>query len=270
MKKSHWATAFLLILTLLLGSCDMIEYHPYDTRLHGDTGLTARMTAQIEQQCRGKAKIRFAVISDTQRWYDETEKIVNDINARDSIDFVVHLGDQSDFGLTKEFVWQRKIMMRLSRPFVCIIGNHDCLGTGEDVYHRIYGDDNFSFNASFAHFVCLNTNAFEYDYSQAIPDFDYIKKDIGQTSPDTGCTIAAMHAVPFSEQFNNNVADYFDYMLRQYPHLLFCLGGHDHHTSVDHLFKDSPPYYKCGNAGKKTYLIFTVTPNDYRYETIRL
>ncbi len=268
--KLHCTVAMFLIMTLLLAGCDMIEYHPYDTRLHGATGLTRQMTAEIEQRCNGKDTIRFAVISDTQRWYDETERMVGDINERDSIDFVIHLGDQSDFGLTKEFVWQRKIMMRLHCPFVCIIGNHDCLGTGEDVYHEIYGEDNYSFNASFVHFVCLNTNACEYDYSQAIPDFGYIKNDIGSTVTGTLYTVAAMHAVPFSEQFNNNVADYFDYMLKQYPGLLFCLGGHDHHTSVNYLFEDSVPYYKCGNAGKKTYLIFTVTREGYKYETVSI
>lgn len=104
MMKSLRTIAAIPISALLIGSCDMIEYHPYDTRLHGDTGLTRRMTAGIEQRCMGKDTIRFAVISDTQRWYDETGMIVNDINRRDSIDFVIHLGDQSDFGLTKEFV----------------------------------------------------------------------------------------------------------------------------------------------------------------------
>ena len=86
--------------------------------------------------------------------------------------------DYEYFGLTEEFKWQRKLLMGFQMPYVCIIGNHDCLGTGEDVYHKMYGDDNFSFNASFLHVLCLNTNAFEYDYSQAIPDFSFIKDDL--------------------------------------------------------------------------------------------
>ena len=36
----------------------------------------------------------------------------------------------SDFGLTKEFLWQRDIMNGLHVPYVALIGNHDCLGTG--------------------------------------------------------------------------------------------------------------------------------------------
>ena len=42
------------------------------------------------------------MISDTQRWYNSTEDVVKALNARGDIDFVIHGGDQSDFGVTKE------------------------------------------------------------------------------------------------------------------------------------------------------------------------
>ena len=41
------------------------------------------------------------MISDTQRWYNSTEDVVKALNARGDIDFVIHGGDQSDFGVTK-------------------------------------------------------------------------------------------------------------------------------------------------------------------------
>ena len=49
-------------------------------------------------------------MGDSQRWYDATEDFVKEINKRDDIDFVIHGGDMSDFGVTKEFLWQRDIM----------------------------------------------------------------------------------------------------------------------------------------------------------------
>ena len=81
-----------------------------------------------------------------------------------SIDFVIHGGDMSDFGVTKEFLWQRDIMNGLKVPYVALIGNHDCLGTGEETYKTVFGPTNFSFIAGNVKFVCLNTNALEYDY----------------------------------------------------------------------------------------------------------
>ena len=184
--------------------------------------------------------------------------------------FIIHTGDLSDFGLTKEFVWQRTILNGFKMPWVCIIGNHDCLGTGEDVYHTIFGDDNFSFNASFVHITCINTNAFEYDYSAAVPDFNFIKQDLAAVPDTISHSVVAMHAKPGSEQFNNNVLDYFDYMLNKYPGLSFCIIGHDHHTEVFYPFENGVPYYECGSAKTRTYIVYTITRESYTYEAVKI
>lgn len=113
----------LLLLPLLAAGCDHIEYHPYDTDISGEQNINAKNIARIEAACRGRQTVRFAMISDTQRWYDETEKAVEALNARDDIDFVLHGGDLSDFGLKKEFMWQRDILNRLRVPYVCLLGN---------------------------------------------------------------------------------------------------------------------------------------------------
>ena len=58
----------------------MIEYHPYDGRISGKTDINKKNIARIEETCRNKETIRFAMIGDTQRWYDETEAFVNALN----------------------------------------------------------------------------------------------------------------------------------------------------------------------------------------------
>ena len=120
---------FTLLSYLLLTGCGMIDYHPYDVRISGETDVNAHNIEQIEADCKGKKTIRFVTMGDSQRWYDETEDFVKAINKRNDIDFVIHGGDMSDFGVTKEFLWQRDIMNGLSVPYVTLIGNHDCLGT---------------------------------------------------------------------------------------------------------------------------------------------
>lgn len=157
---------FTLLSYLLLTGCGMIDYHPYDVRISGETDVNAHNIEQIEADCKGKKTIRFVTMGDSQRWYDETEDFVKAINKRNDIDFVIHGGDMSDFGVTKEFLWQRDIMNGLSVPYVTLIGNHDCLGTGAETYKAIFGPTNFSFIAGDVKFVCLNTNALEYDYSR--------------------------------------------------------------------------------------------------------
>ena len=44
----------------------MIEYHPYDLDIDGETDVNRRNIERIETATRGKEEIRFAVISDTR------------------------------------------------------------------------------------------------------------------------------------------------------------------------------------------------------------
>ena len=84
-----------------------------------------------------------------------------------------------------EFEKQRDILNRLNVPYVCLLGNHDCLATGKEVFNTIFGDENFSFTAGNVRFVCLNTNALEFDYSEAVPDFSFLEREL-QNFPSQG------------------------------------------------------------------------------------
>lgn len=256
---------------ILLQGCDLIEYHPYDVDIDGPVHLTSKNIRLIEEQCRDLDTIRFAQISDTQRFYDDTEDLVSDINSRAGIDFVVHTGDQTDFGLAKEYKWMRRVLSKLKMPYVCVIGNHDCLGSGESSFHYLYGDDNFSLNASFLHLVSLNTNAYEYDYSTNIPDFAFLRADIDSVPDSIACTVVAMHVAPGMTLFNDNIAEYFNQVTQRYPNLLFCICGHDHKFRTFSPFGDEGPLYiECGSAKRRSYIIYTVTRNSYTYEEIQL
>ena len=149
--------ALLGACALLLTACDIIDYHPYDTRTSGPHHLNASNIQRIEKLYAGRDSVRFVLISDTQRWYDETREAVKSINARGDIDFVLHCGDISDFGVTREFELQRDILCKLDVPFVVLLGNHDCLGTGENVFQWIFGEPNFSFNVGDIHHMDMGT-----------------------------------------------------------------------------------------------------------------
>ncbi|NDV95557.1 metallophosphoesterase [Dysgonomonas sp. 521] len=259
---------FLCIL-FILQSCEMIEYHPYDGRITGETDINKKNIKRIEAACKDKETIRFAMIGDTQRCYNETEDFVKALNKRDDIDFVIHGGDISDFGVTKEFLWQRDMLNKLSVPYVVLLGNHDCLANGVEVFQKVFGEVNFSFIAGRTKFVCLNTNALEFDYSLPVPDFQFIEEELKSRKDEYEKTIFAMHVRPFNEQFNNNVANVFQRYIKEYPNLQFCLNAHDHHVSVDDLFEDGVIYYGTPNIGKKQYFLFTLnTDNTYNYEVV--
>ena len=77
-----------------------------------------------------------------------------------------------------------------------------------------------------------------------------------------------MHAGPFSEQFNNNVAYFFEETIKRFPDLQFCIYGHGHSVEVNEFFDDGILYYECASAKKRSYLHFTLNDNGYTYEAI--
>jgi len=247
----------------------MLESNPYDVNITGEKHLTSKNIALIEAETSGKKVIKFAMISDSQRFYDETVDAVKSINGRSDIDFVVHGGDLTEYGATKEFLWQRDILARLKVPYVCVIGNHDCIATGVEAYKSLFGPLNFTFVAGNVKFVCLNTNALEFDHSESVPDFGFMRDEAKQYPSDVTKTVVLMHAGPYSEQFDNNVAFVFHSIIKNMPGLQFCLYGHGHNVSVDDMFDDGVIYYQCPATKKRAYLLFTINDNNtYDYEVV--
>ena len=267
MKKLIYLIPILCSI-LCFHSCDMLEAHPYDAKVRGEKNLNNKYIEQIKENLKDKKSFRFAFISDTQRWYDETEDAVKAINQRNDIDFVIHGGDLSDFGATHEFIMQRDIMLGFHMPWITLLGNHDCLGTGEDVYEEIWGNPNFYFQAGNVLFICLNTNCMEYNYSEPVPDFSFLEKLMKNIPEGVEKTIVAMHVPPFDLEFNNNVANVFQLYLKEFPNLQCCIYGHGHHYQTDNLFNDGILYHQTPCIKKRGYILFTITENGYEEELV--
>lgn len=267
-----------LLLACCLAGCEVLDEHPYSERIDGPTGVHSRNIGRIQRLCDAGGTFSFAFLSDTQGAYDEMKDAIDAINSRGDISFIVHGGDQTDFGLPKEFVWCRDILESSGLPYITVIGNHDCLGNGDATFAYIYGEPNYSFNAGTTHFVCLNTVALEYDYSNPVPDLGFIEADIEAVdrlnAEHPGAvthTVVVMHSRPYDEQFNNNVAKTFGYYLTKYPGYpgrCFCLNGHNHRADISDLMENGVIFHQVPNIAKRQLFVFTVTPEGYSYEKV--
>lgn len=262
----------LLLSFFLLGVCsacsDVFDVHPYAVDFDGETSVNLHHADLITRNCAHKDTLRVVVTSDTQGWYDEMESMVRDINNLGNVDFVIHGGDVTNFGATREFVLQRDILNRLNMPYVVLIGNHDCLGTGLETYREMFGPTNFSFIAARVKFVCLNTNALEYDFTDPIPDFDFLEKELQNDASRYDRTVFCMHAPPLCEQFNNQVLQTFHRYLSLFPSVLFCTAGHLHTSESFVPCDDGITYYVSDSANHRSYILFTITPNGFSHEVI--
>lgn len=260
-----------IILTIaisILATSACVEYHPYDTRIEGKRDINAKNISRIKSACRGRKSIRFAVISDTQRWYDETRDAVDALTARNDIDFVIHAGDISDFGIRSEFERQRDILEHLDVPYVVTLGNHDCLATGKIIFEKIFGAFNFTFDAGDVRFIVLNTNTLEFDNEENVPNLQFIDDNNPKSASSPLKSVAVMHCKPFCDQFDNDIAHIFHEKICQYPSLQFCINGHEHKVECDDLFGDGIIYYQCANIEQRSYLIFEIDEKGYKYEVV--
>ena len=258
----------LLLSAVLLSACDdAFQTHPYDVHIKGAHGLNAKTIAKIETTFAYKDTLRVAFISDTHLWHSDARDEVKDVNRR-NVDFVVHCGDLTDTGTTREFEWSHDILDGLRVPYVALIGNHDFLGTGNQTYGYMYGAMDFSFIASRVKFVCLNTNATEYDYMAAVPNFDYMEEEMSRDQARFDRPVIVMHAPPYSDQFNNNVCKAFRRYLDFFPGLMCCVYGHNHSDKVVSFYDDDLTFYGIDCAKNRNYRIMTITPDDYEMQQI--
>ena len=266
---SRIARLNLLLLCLSLVSCgDFFDSHPYDVHIKGEHNINATNIARIEDSFARSDTLHIALISDTHLWHSEAKAEIADINSKPYIDFVIHLGDLTDGGTSKEYAWARDILDGLHCPYVALIGNHDFLGTGDEAYSYLYGDMDFSFIVSRVKFVCLNTNATEYDYMAAVPNFDFMESETSREAQRFDRTIVVMHAPPFSDQFNNNVCKAFRRYLDFFPGLMCCLYGHNHEDRVSDIYGDGLLFYGIDCAEHRNYRILTLTPQGYEMEQV--
>ncbi len=268
LQRRWCAPALSVFAAALLSACEWFDYHPYCVNISGETGINGKNIERIGAITKGRKAFSFALISDTQRWYDETEDLVSDINKRSDIDFVVHAGDLTDFGANDEFLWQRDILQKLDVPYVAVIGNHDCLATGKQTFGRVWGDLNFAFTAGDIRFVCLNSNALEFDYSAPVPDMNFIYSEADHFPEECSRTIILQHCRPFDDEYNNNMARYAHEVIKRLPGIMFCLSGHIHKITHDDLFGDGLIYHTTTCVEDRTYLIFNIKEDGYDYEEV--
>lgn len=167
-----------------------------------------------------------------------------------------------------EFLLQRDIMNKLHIPYVVIVGNHDCVGNGVESFTKIFGELNFSFIAGDTKFICLNTNALEFNYNTPVPDFEFMEKEQLFRKDEFTKTIFLMHSPPNNNQFNQNARKTYHKMVREFPNPLFGGHAHIHSLCITDPGEDGIIYYGCDSIHHRNYILFTITPQGYTYEII--
>lgn len=136
---------------------------------------------------------KFAFLSDSHIGYDELLAIVEVVNARPELRLVLHGGDMTNLGLRQEFVWKLDILRRFRVPVLTVIGNHDAISNGKQVYSNMFGPYDYTFVHGGVCFVMYNANTLE--FGPSVPNRAWLEAQF-DAAPDPSRVVMVSHVPP--------------------------------------------------------------------------
>lgn len=255
----------LVLFCFFLGSCkDLFQYSPNEVRLEAaDKELNAKNIAKIVAQP-PKDTFKFIVIGDSQRFYEDLNKFVDHVNREEQVAFVLLNGDITDFGLNREFKWISRELKRLTVPYVSVIGNHDMLANGRQVYKEMFGPENFTFTYGANKFICLNTNTMEVGHDGSLPDMGWLQLQLSGSENNRN-TFVFSHVSPLDGEFDQSKTKAFGDILRS-AGVRLSIHGHQHSFSISQPNGHTIKYLVVATIQKKSYALITVSGQNYHIE----
>lgn len=251
------------VLGAALPSCYFdLEYSPYMTNVDHKNLITANLARLkgIESDRPSGGAFRIGLMSDTHHFFSETKEVVRIFNARNDLDFVIVIGDTTDMGLLREFNWSYDVIRKLNCPFIMVVGNHDCLDHGIEIFTKMYGPLNYVFSFLGTDFICFNNNNWE----SGDPDYGWLERAAASSAAERRILLShidnsngAFHRFGQSmiDRFNRIVGEYFD----------LAIHGHAHEQSSEAVITEVPRY-QIGSPGYGHYMLLSYENGVYGVE----
>jgi 3',5'-cyclic-AMP phosphodiesterase len=190
-----------------------LTWTPFDAEPQ-ERDLNARnlleLRAREPRQFEAAWPLRFAVLGDTHAEHDAVVSTVSAINARDDVEFIAHLGDQTDFGLLQEYDWVHRALGGSAVPVLMTLGNHDALSSGEQIYRKMYGPLDYAFTYRGVRFVFFNSNTLE--FPGRAPDRDWLESEVLDRG-SAHATVLLTHHSPHTGDADESVREFYAALL---------------------------------------------------------
>lgn len=164
---------FVSVICLLPSSCSSPEYSPWAKNVKYKD-LTAKNLAKLSNQNTENGDFKVAFIADPQAVFGNLRKIVDITNIRSDIDFLAVAGDITDVGLKVEWELVGDILEKSNKPYLTVVGNHDGLSKGKEIYQKMFGRFNYTLEYKGIKFIFWNNNLYEW----GVPEFEWLKREV--------------------------------------------------------------------------------------------
>jgi predicted MPP superfamily phosphohydrolase len=257
-----------LLLSILSSSCKkLFSYNANEIQIEEKDRNQNIKNIERLQSKEQKDSFRFVVISDCQRFYEEIDEFVGKINRYPDISFVVLNGDITDFGLRAEYLWISQRLQKLSFPFLVVIGNHDMLGNGRELYKQMFGPENFGFSYSGYKFIALNSNSQEVGHNGSLPDTSWLQQELLSTPSQEKIFVFA-HLAPFSGDFDRSLEQAYVKILASNGNVAYSIHGHEDISYLGQPYGPPVNYLVANSIKEESFVLINVNSNDITVEEI--
>lgn len=245
---------------MVFSACKKFEYNVYETiRSEKDIEVTTQYNVNLLLNLPHNDTLHLVIFGDIHGFYYDMQDLVDAVNDLPELDAVIITGDITDFGTDKEYALINKQIKMFKVPFITVIGNHDCLGNGPELYEDIYGPLNFSFTWNDIRFVAHNTNSQEFNFNGNVPDLNWMQQQLTDTA-NYQCCIFISHVPPYNEDFEIALEAGYTKLIREAKNTIFSTNGHRHDYALEQPYNDSIWYLNTGSPFNRIYCYVTVYP----------
>lgn len=249
----------LIACILLISACEY-EKSPWSTDVdcpaHVSVDANIRRLQQQEEKEGSRSTYKVALVSDPQMYPGAFEDVIKRINSMDEVAFILLSGDLAHGGIKAEFEWTCKGMSHSEKPIFAVIGNHDGLSFGKDIWLKYFGDYDFSFSYQDSKFIAYNDNKYEFEN---VPDRDWLANQVDGSKLHN---IAVSHIPPWPK----------DLELSQYLKSLGVdLTVHGHESKFDYRQYEAAmlPHFITPMSKDLSYGLLTVTDTELSLENCK-
>lgn len=260
----HFRALILLVTAVTFTSCEhFFEFSVYEANVKTkQQNTTIKNLELLENISINSQDFKFAFISDVHFFYNQLSDIVEDINKRDDILFVIFGGDIADQALLREYEIFHDIMSNLQKPYLTVIGNHDYNINGGIIYKKMFGDYNYSFEFNNNKFVLFDNIVWE---SEKELDFDWLTSELKNNTNFNQVFVIA-HIPPYGDQFDDELEQKYRSIMEE-NNVPLSIHGHTH----TYNYEEGDVSYLTAPAVKdKAYNIVSVKNKGFDVELIEL
>lgn len=221
-----FANIIILIQSLLLPACsEIIEFSPYDTDINTHEINTLSAARITNEQQSTSDTLKFALFSDVHENYADLYDVTRSINNQLDLKFVISCGDITCSGLVQEYKWYVKTVDDLRYPMITVIGNHDHLANGLEIFKKLFGCPNMAFTCGKYKFVTFNNTMWE--NHNVSPEYEWLSNTLADSS---FINIVLAHIPPFAGEIDQlNRLVYNNILIA--GNVKLCIHGHYHYFS---------------------------------------